>query len=68
MNTKDMRLADDSDLAGSVAAIQRVANAAEDTAIRTNTSIIIAVNGQTRRITAAELIEMRSAKAQLEKS
>ena len=68
MNDGDTRLADDSDLAGSVAAIERAAKAAEDTAIRTNTSIIIAVNGQTRRITAAELIEMRSAKAQLEKS
>lgn len=67
MNTKDMRLAEDLDLAGSVAAIQRAAKAAEDMAIRTNTSIIVAVNGQARRITAAELIEMRATEEGVER-
>jgi hypothetical protein len=36
---------------------------AEDLAIRTNTAIIVAVDGKPVRITAAELIKMRELKS-----
>ena len=56
---RDIRTASDPDLAGSYAAIQRAAKSAEDLAIKTNTAIIVAVDGKPVRITAAELIKMR---------
>ena len=59
MNTKDIRTSSDPDLAGFYAAIQRSAKSAEDLAIKTNTAIIVAVDGKPVRITAAELIKMR---------
>ena len=59
MSTKDIRTSKDPDLAGSYAAIQRSAQSARDIAIKTNTAIIVAVNGKPVRITAAELIKMR---------
>jgi uncharacterized protein YcsI (UPF0317 family) len=59
MNMIDIRTSSDPDLAGSYAAIQRAAKSAEDIAIKTNTSIIVAVDGKPVRITAAELIKMR---------
>ena len=59
MNIKDIRTSSDPDLAGSYAAIQRAAKSAEDLAIKTNTAIIVAVDGKPVRITAAELIKMR---------
>lgn len=59
MNIKDIRSSSDPDLAGSYAAIQRAAKSAEDLAIKTNTAIIVAVDGKPVRITAAELIKMR---------
>jgi len=59
MNTKDIRTSKDPDLAGSYAAIQRSAQSARDIAIKTNTAIIVAVDGKPVRITAAELIKMR---------
>ena len=59
MSTKDIRTSQDPDLAGSYAAIQRAAKSAEDLAIKTNTAIIVAVDGKPVRITAAELIKMR---------
>ena len=59
MNTKDIRTSSDPDLAGSYAAIQRSAKSAEDLAIKTNTAIIVAVDGKPVRITATELIKMR---------
>jgi hypothetical protein len=59
MNTKDIRTSSDPDLAGSYAAIQRSAKSAEDLAIKTNTAIIVAVDGKPVRITAAELIKLR---------
>jgi hypothetical protein len=59
MNTKDIRTSSDPDLAGSYAAIQRSAKSAEDLAIKTNTAIIVAVDGKPVLITAAELIKMR---------
>jgi hypothetical protein len=59
MNTKDIRTSSDPDLAGSYAAIRRAAQSARDVAIKTNTAIIVAVDGKPVRITAAELIKMR---------
>lgn len=59
MNIKDIRTSSDPDLAGSYAAIQRAAKSAEDLAIKTNTAIIVAIDGKPVRITAAELIKMR---------
>lgn len=59
MNPKDIRASKDPDLVGSYAAIQRSAQSARDIAIRTNTAIIVAVDGKPVRITAAELIKMR---------
>ena len=54
MNMRDIRTSSDPDLAGSYAAIQRAAKSAEDLAIKTNTAIIVAVDGKPVRITAAE--------------
>lgn len=59
MNTKDIRTSKDPDLAGSYAGIQRSAQSARDIAIKTNTAIIVAIDGKPVRITAAELIKMR---------
>ncbi|PUE48578.1 hypothetical protein [Limnohabitans sp. 2KL-51] len=59
MNMRDIRTSSDPDLAGSYAAIQRAAKSAEDLAIKTNTAIIVAVDGKPVRITAAELLKMR---------
>ena len=42
MNPKDIRTSSDPDLAGSFAAIQRAARSAQDLAIKTNTSIVVA--------------------------
>ena len=59
MNMRDIRTSSDPDLAGYNAAIQRAAKSAEDLAIKTNTAIIVAVDGKPVRITAAELLKMR---------
>ena len=59
MNMRDIRTSSDPDLAGYNAAIHRAAKSAEDLAIKTNTAIIVAVDGKPVRITAAELIKMR---------
>ena len=59
MSTRDIRTSKDPDLAGSYAAIQRSAQSARDIAIKTNTAIIVAIDGKPVRITAAELIKMR---------
>ena len=59
MNTKDIRTSTDPDLAGSYAAMERAARAAQDLAIKTNTGIVIAVDGKTVELTAADLIKMR---------
>ena len=63
MNIKDIRLSDDSDLAGSYAAMQRACQSAIDLAIQTNTAIVIMLDGKVQRIPAAELIKQRQAKA-----
>ena len=59
MNPKDIRTSTDPDLAGSFAAIQRAARSAQDLAIKTNTSILVSVDGKDVELTAADLIKMR---------
>jgi hypothetical protein len=64
MNTKDIRTSTDPDLAGSFAAMERAACAAQDLAIKTNTGIVVAVDGKTVELTAADLIKLRDKEAQ----
>lgn len=59
MNPKDIRTSSDPDLAGSYAAMQRAARSTEDFAIRTNTGIVVCVDGKDVRLTAQDLIKMR---------
>ena len=59
MNPKDIRTSSDPDLAGSYAAMQRAARSAEDLSIRTNTGIVVCVDGKEVRLTAQYLIKMR---------
>jgi hypothetical protein len=59
MNTKDIRSSTDSDLAGSFAAMERAARAAQDLAIKTNTGIVVVVNGKNIELSAADLIKLR---------
>ena len=67
MNTKDIRTSTDPDLAGSYAAMERAARAAQDLAIKTNTGIVVAVDGLTVELTAADLIKMREQEQQQSK-
>ena len=64
MNTKDIRISTDPDLAGSYAAMERAARSAQDLAIKTNTGIVVAVDGKNVELTAADLIKMRDQEAQ----
>jgi len=64
MNTKDIRTSTDPDLAGSYAAMERAARSAQDLAIKTNTGIVVAVDGKNVELTAADLIKMRDQEAQ----
>ena len=59
MNTKDIRTSTDPDLAGSYAAMERAARSAQDLAIKTNTGIVVTVDGKNVELTAAELIKLR---------
>jgi len=59
MNPKDIRTSADPDLAGSYAAMLRAARSAEDLAIKTNTSILVSIDGKDVELTAADLIKMR---------
>ena len=59
MNPKDIHTSSDPDLAGSIAAIQRAARSAQDLAIKTNTSIVVSIDGHDVELTAADLIKMR---------
>ena len=59
MNTKDIRTSSDPDLAGSYAAMERAARSAQDLAIKTNTGIVVAVDGKNVELTAADLIKLR---------
>lgn len=63
MNTKDIRTSSDPDLAGSYAAMERAARAAQDLAIKTNTGIVVDVDGKTVELTAADLIKLRDQEA-----
>ena len=63
MNTKDIRTSTDPDLAGSYAAMERAARSAQDLAIKTNTGIVIAVDGKNVELTAADLIKLRDQEA-----
>ena len=63
MNTKDITTSKDPDLAGSYAALLRAARAAEDLAIKTNTSIIVSLDGKDVQLTASDLIKMREQEA-----
>ena len=58
MNPKDIRESSDPDLAGSYAAMMRAARAAEDLAIKTNTCLIVSIDGVDRRLTAEDLKKM----------
>ena len=64
MNTKDIRTSTDPDLAGSYAAMERAARSAQDLAIKTNTGIVVAVDGKNVELTAADLIKLRNQEAQ----
>jgi len=59
MNTKDIRTSTDPDLEGSYAAMERAARSAQDLAIKTNTGIVVAVDGKNVELTAADLIKLR---------
>lgn len=63
MNPKDIRTSSDPDLAGSYAAMLRAARSAEDLAIKTNTSIIVSLDGRDVELTAADLIKLRDQEA-----
>ena len=63
MNTKDIRTSTDPDLAGSYAAMERAARSAQDLAIKTNTGIVVAVDGKKVELTAADLIKLRDQEA-----
>jgi hypothetical protein len=59
MNPKDIRTSSDPDLARSYAAMLRAARSAQDLAIKTNTSIVVAVDGKSVELKAADLIKLR---------
>jgi hypothetical protein len=64
MNPKDIRTSSDPDLAGSYAAMLRAARSAEDVAIKTNTSILVSLDGKDVELTAADLLMLRDQEAQ----
>ena len=55
MNPKDIAQAKDPDLRTSVAAMRRAAVSARETAIRTDTNLVVVKNGQLIRIPAQTL-------------
>jgi len=63
MNPKDIRTSSDPDLAGSYAAMLRAARSAEDLAIKTNTSILVSLDGKDVELTASDLIKLRDEEA-----
>ena len=46
-------------MAGSYAAMERAARSAKDLAIKTNTGIVVAVDGKNVELTASDLIKLR---------
>jgi len=63
MNPKYITTSNDPDLAGSYAVLLRAARAAEDLAIKTNTSIIVSLDGKDVQLSANDLIKMREQEA-----
>ena len=63
MNPKDIRTSSDPYLAGSYAAMLRATRSAEEVAIKTNTSIIVSLDGKDVELTAADLIKLRDQEA-----
>jgi hypothetical protein len=63
MNPKDIRTSSDPDLAGSYDAMLRAARSAQDLAIKTNTSILVSIDGKDVELFAADLIKMREIEA-----
>lgn len=61
MSMKDIAEAKDPDLRASVVAMHRAAELARETAIRTDTDLIVVKNGQLVRISAQALREARAA-------
>ena len=59
MNTKDIRTSSDPDLAGSFAAMERAPISAQDLAIKTNTGIVVSIDGKNVELTAKDLINLR---------
>ncbi len=59
MSTKDIRTSSDPDLAGSFAAMERAAISAQDLAIKTNTGIVVSIDGKNVELTAKDLINLR---------
>ena len=55
MTQQDLSKAKDADLRASLAAMQRAAEMARQTAIQTNTALVVVRNGKTVRIPAEEL-------------
>ena len=61
MNTKDISEAKNPDLRASVVAMRRAAELARETAIRTNTDLVVVKDGRLVRISAQVLREARAA-------
>lgn len=59
MNPIDIRTSTDPDLAGSYAAMLRAARSAEDLAIKTNTSVLVSLDGKDVELKAEDLIKLR---------
>ncbi len=57
MKTRDIAEAKSADLRGSAAALRRAAESARQTAIQTNTNLIVVRDGKIVRISAQELRE-----------
>lgn len=55
MTQQDLSKAKNADLRGSLAAMQRAAEMARQTAIQTNTALVVVRNGKTVHISAEEL-------------
>jgi len=67
MNPKDIRTSSDPDQARSYDSMLRAARSAEDLAIKTNTYILVSIDGKDVRLTADDLIKMRNAAKAAEK-
>ena len=63
MDTKDIRTSSEPDWAGSYYAIQRAVRSAGEFAIKTNTSIVVCMDGKNVCLSASELIKLRKKEA-----